>query len=55
MACANENGRVVWHGAATELQAHEDIRECRLGLSVASWKKNSRFVKHCKRRKRWLG
>lgn len=53
VACAIENGRVVQRGATAESRAYENIRKCRLGLSVASWKKSSRAVtrrKRCKRR-----
>jgi len=54
-ACIIENGCIVMHGAAAEMGAYEDIREFCPGLLVASQKKSFRDVKHCKRRKRWLG
>ena len=54
MVCAIENGRVVQRGATAESRAHENIRKCRLGLSVASWKKSSRAVTRRKRCNRWL-
>ena len=50
-----ENGRIVLHGARSELEANEDIREFYLGLSLSRQKKSFREVKHYKRRKRWLG
>jgi branched-chain amino acid transport system ATP-binding protein len=53
--CIIENGRIVMHGAAAEMRAHEDIREFSLGLSPGFEKRSFRGVKHCKRRERWLG
>ena len=48
-----ENGRVVMEGEATDLAAHEDVKEFYLGVSGAG-RKSFRDMKFYRRRKRWL-
>ncbi len=50
-----ENGRIVLHGARDELERNENIREFHLALGGAQGRCFYREVKHCQRRKRWLG
>ena len=49
-----ENGRVVMDGPAASLRENEDVKEFYLGLST-SGRKSFKYVKHYRRRKRWLG
>jgi branched-chain amino acid transport system ATP-binding protein len=48
-----ENGRVVMDGEARALAANEDVKEFYLGVAGEK-RKSFRYVKHYKRRKRWL-
>jgi branched-chain amino acid transport system ATP-binding protein len=50
-----ENGRVVLDGTAADLKENEDVKEFYLGFGALSERKSYRYVKHYKRRKRWLG
>ena len=49
-----ENGKVVLDGPAEKLRDNKDVQEFYMGLSEVGKKKSYRFVKHYKRRKRWL-
>lgn len=50
-----ETGRVMLDGPAAQLKENEDIKEFYPGLTQLGERKSYRDVKHCMRRKRWLG
>lgn len=49
-----EQGRIVLEGPAAELRENPDVKEFYLGLGDEGGRKSYRYVKHYKRRKRWL-
>lgn len=49
-----ESGKVVLDGPVEKLRDNKDVQEFYMGLSEVGKQKSYRFVKHYKRRKRWL-
>jgi len=49
-----EHGRVVHHGTAAELAAHEDVQEFYLGVGRGADRKSYTDVKQYRRRRRWF-
>ena len=49
-----ENGRIVMDDTSEKLKENPDIRDFYLGLTDVGGRKSFRYVKHYKRRKRWI-